>query len=129
VYNCPNASPDMNFIDLIFFHIRTIVHCVTNNILVMLNSVSTCRFQQWCSCTSCHYHGSVFVCWICNRDQLHALELWIRIIIHIGVSFKIILGYELCSLLKALLWLYSVEQQYKRCSFKLNVCLSVISFT
>ena len=26
------ASPDMNFIDPIFFRIRTIVHCVTNNI-------------------------------------------------------------------------------------------------
>jgi hypothetical protein len=25
------ASPDMNFIDPIFFRIRTIVHCVTNN--------------------------------------------------------------------------------------------------
>ena len=45
VYNCPNtenigsikfilgsaASPDMNFIDPIFFRIGTIVHCVTNS--------------------------------------------------------------------------------------------------
>ena len=26
------ASPDMNFIDPILFHIRTIVHCVSNNV-------------------------------------------------------------------------------------------------
>jgi hypothetical protein len=26
-----SASPDMNFIDPIFFRITTIVHCVTNN--------------------------------------------------------------------------------------------------
>ena len=45
VYNCPKtenigsmkfisgsaAWPDMHFIDPIFFRIRTIVHCVTNN--------------------------------------------------------------------------------------------------
>ena len=28
-----DASPDMNFIDSIFFRIRTIVHCVTNSII------------------------------------------------------------------------------------------------
>ena len=46
MYNCPNtetigsinfisgeaASPDMNFIDPILFRIRTIIHCVTNNL-------------------------------------------------------------------------------------------------
>ena len=47
VYNCPNteknigsikfisgeaAEPNMNFIDPIFFRIRTMLHCVTNTI-------------------------------------------------------------------------------------------------
>ena len=34
VYNCPNTENtgvNMNFIDPIFFRIRTIVHCVTNS--------------------------------------------------------------------------------------------------
>ena len=37
VYNCPNTENtgvNMNFIDPIFFRIRTIVHCVTNNIQI-----------------------------------------------------------------------------------------------
>jgi hypothetical protein len=51
VYNCPNTentgsikfisgsatSPDMNFIDPIFFRIRTIVYCVTNNMVTTKN--------------------------------------------------------------------------------------------
>jgi hypothetical protein len=56
VYNCPNtenigsikfisgsvASPDMNFIEPIFFHIRAIAHCVTNIIVCKWRDIVSC---------------------------------------------------------------------------------------
>ena len=39
-------------------------------------------------------------------------------------GFTFILGYGLFSLLKTLLWLWNIEQQYKLCSFTL-MCILV----
>jgi hypothetical protein len=38
VTQCTIASSDMNFIDPIFFRIRTFVHCVTNNVQYTLEN-------------------------------------------------------------------------------------------